>query len=135
MLFPRAFHGQSSSLTRGSRQTGIAIARRASLKWRRKRSRKRRLHWQAGNSVFLNSVRIQQYLAGLAGLQSVHAFAEVSHRHAVSNDRRKIQFAGLEQRIHLVPGLVHEPAIDALHGSALENKIIGQVELNWLGRN
>src|SRR4051812_21767454 len=45
----------------------------------------------------------------------------------------QVQFAGLEQRLHLVPGLVHASAIDALHRDALKNYVFGKVQRDGLG--
>src|SRR5205823_2565875 len=81
------------------------------------------------------AVGIEQDLAGLASLQPLHAFAEVFHRNAISNHRMQIELARSEQRGHLIPGLVHQAAIDALNGCAFEDDVVGEVQFNWLRRN
>src|SRR5439155_24002814 len=68
-------------------------------------------------------------------LQPLHAAVEVAHGDAVGDHRVELELAVLEQRLHLVPGLVHQAAIDALHGSAFENEIFREVQLYWLGGN
>src|SRR5713226_8539110 len=40
----------------------------------------------------------------------------------------KIEASALEQGGHLVPGLVHAPAVNALNGEAFENDVLGKVE-------
>src|SRR5580765_7537378 len=66
--------------------------------------------------LFANcSIRIQQNLARLTRSQPVHALAEVGHRHAVGDYRVKVQLACFEKRVHLVPGLIHQPSVNALH--------------------
>src|SRR2546430_3764557 len=80
-------------------------------------------------------VRIQQYLARLACLQALHPLAEVLQRHTIGDYRRQVEFAGPEQRLHLVPGLVHQAAIDALHDSALKDQVFGEVHLDGNRRN
>src|SRR5271156_1102977 len=45
----------------------------------------------------------------------------------------QIEFAGLQQRRHLIPGLVHAAPIDALYGDALKNNIFGKIQRDGLG--
>src|SRR5580704_12695284 len=46
----------------------------------------------------------------------------------------QIEFTVLEKRGHLIPGLVHATAVDALDGDALKNNVFGKVERDGLGR-
>src|SRR5437899_9586671 len=77
-----------------------------------------------------HSVGIQQYLARLAGLQTLHALAEILQRHTIGDYRREVKLAGLEQRLHLVPGLIHQAAVDALHDCAFKDQVFGDVHLD-----
>src|SRR5580704_1838856 len=83
--------------------------------------------------ALLRAIRIHQYLASLSRFQPFHRFREVFHGDAVGNYRVQVELAGLEQGGHLVPGLVHAAAVDALDGEAFENDVFGEVERDRLG--
>src|SRR5271157_3442651 len=74
------------------------------------------------------SVWIHQYLAGFARFQAGHGFGKIFHRDAVGDYGVKIEASALEQGGHLVPGLVHAAAVDALNGEAFEDDVFGEVE-------
>src|SRR4029077_5744811 len=82
----------------------------------------------------LQSIRVQQNLARLAGLQPRHALGEILERDAVSDRGRKVQLPTLQQRLHLVPRLVHPAAVDSLHRRAFENDALGEIKFKWLCR-
>src|ERR1035441_6100749 len=85
--------------------------------------------------LLLCPVGIHQDLAGLAGFQQFHAAREILHCYAIGNDGMQVELVGLEQRGHLVPGLVHAAAVDALHGRAFEDDFFREVKFDWLGGN
>src|SRR5947208_532154 len=68
-------------------------------------------------------LRKQQYLASIAGKQQVQATLEIRQGHAVRDKRREIDSAGLEQRLHLVPGVEDAPSADTLNHSTFENDV------------
>ncbi len=61
------------------------------------------------------------------------ALEKVFHGDAIGDHGMKVELAMLEQRGHLIPGLVHAAAVDALHGDALKDDVFGEVERNRLG--
>src|SRR6202042_248170 len=71
--------------------------------------------------------------AGLSRLQAFHSRRKILHRDAVCNHRVQIELAVLKQRCHLIPGLIHAPAVDSLDGDALKNNVLGKVKRDWLG--
>src|SRR5664280_1436269 len=85
--------------------------------------------------LLFRPVGIYQDLAGLAGLEQFHARREVLHCYAIRDHGMQVELVGLEQRGHLVPGLVHAAAVDALHGCAFEDDFFREVEFDWLGGN
>src|SRR5690349_16924459 len=78
------------------------------------------------------AVGIDKDLAGGAGLEALHPFGEILHGDPIGDDRVQVELSGLEKRSHLVPGLVHAAAIDALHGGAFENDVVGQINFDGL---
>src|SRR5579859_6012009 len=78
------------------------------------------------------AVRVHQNLAGLSGLQALHRLAEVLHRDAIGDHGMQVELAALEQRRHLIPGLIHAASIDALHRDALENNVFGKIQRDRL---
>src|ERR1039457_864469 len=83
----------------------------------------------------LRPVGIHQDLAGFAGFQELHAGCKILHCYAIGDDGMQVELVGLEQRGHLIPGLVHAAAVDALHGRAFEDDFFREVEFDWLGGN
>src|SRR5262249_39225957 len=70
------------------------------------------------SGALTGAVWINQNLAGLAGLQSLHTMRKIFQGDAIRDHGPQIQLSPLEQRGHLVPGLVHAAAVDALNGDA-----------------
>jgi hypothetical protein len=87
-------------------------------------------HISAGLSY---AVGVDKDLAGFAGLEALHGFAEIFHGDAVGDDGMKIQLAAFEQRRHLIPGLIHAASVDALDGDAFEDDVFGEVQRDGLG--
>src|SRR5205814_4420443 len=77
-------------------------------------------------------VRVNQYFAGLARLQAFHTFREVLHCDSIGYHGMQFELACLEQRSHLIPGLIHAAPIDALNRDSLKNDVFGKIERNWL---
>src|SRR5579863_1345257 len=76
----------------------------------------------------LYAVGIHQNLACLSGLQALHGLAEIFHRDSIGDHRMQVQFAALQQRGHLIPGLVHAASVDALDRNSLEDDVFGEVQ-------
>src|SRR5687767_11490729 len=68
------------------------------------------------------SLPIQDHLAGLAGPHDLEALERVVDLEPVGDDRADIETA-LEHARHLVPGLVHLAAVDALEMEPLEDHL------------
>src|SRR5208283_6216573 len=60
---------------------------------------------------------------------------KVLHRNAVGDHWTEVELVGLKQRGHLIPGLVHAAAVDALHGCAFEDHFFCEVEFDGAGGN
>jgi DNA-binding CsgD family transcriptional regulator len=84
----------------------------------------------AGISL-LCTIRINQNFARFPRLQAFHSLRKIPHRDAVGDDRMQVELAVFEQSRHLIPGLVHAAAINALDGDALEDNVLGKIERNW----
>src|SRR5690349_8657480 len=69
------------------------------------------------------SVPAQHDLAGLARFHQLEAFLELLDRQLVRERLAEREAAEHELR-HLVPGLVHLPAVDAMDGEALEDDLV-----------
>src|ERR1044072_5543559 len=72
-------------------------------------------------------------LAGVARPHRLEAVAEIVDADAVGDDRRKVK-AALDEGDHLVPGLEHLAAIDALEIEHLEDHLV-PVDLETGRRN
>src|ERR1700686_1078041 len=73
------------------------------------------------------AVGIHENLAGLASFQPLHGLLEIFHRNPIGDYGMQIEFPALEQRRHLIPGLVHAASVNALHRNAFENDVLGKV--------
>src|SRR5439155_24909113 len=94
----------------------------------RSRSDQRCARDRANLSVsLLYPVRVHENLAGFSCFQALHAFGEIFHRDAVGDHGMKIELAGFEERGHLIPGLVHAAAVDALNRDAFEDDVFGEI--------
>src|SRR5579864_5472845 len=81
----------------------------------------------------LRAVRVHQNLARLPRLQPLHALGEIFHCDAIRDHRVQVELAGFQQRGHLVPGLIHAAAVDALDGDPLEDDVLGEIQRDGLG--
>src|SRR5260370_41365501 len=79
-----------------------------------------------------HSIGIHQYFTGFAGFQPLHGFGKVLHWNTVGDHRMQVELACLQQRRHLVPGLVHASSVDALNRDAFENNVFGKVQRDGL---
>src|SRR5229473_7284706 len=91
------------------------------------------LQWIARATHLPHPVRIHQNLAGFPSLQAFHPLREIFHRDAIRNDGVQVQFAGFEERSHLIPRLVHATAVDPLNREAFENYVFREVQRDRLG--
>src|SRR5260370_28628390 len=82
----------------------------------------------AGATRSFHSIGIHQYFTGFAGFQPLHGFRKVLHRDAVGYYGVQVELACLQQRRHLVPGLVHASSVDALNRDAFENNVVGKLQ-------
>ena len=78
------------------------------------------------------TVRVYQNLARLPRFQSLHRIREIFHRDPIGDCGVKIELARFEQRGHLIPGVVHSPAVNALHGDALKDDVFGEIQRDRL---
>src|SRR5579883_835543 len=62
----------------------------------------------------------QQDLRRVAALQARHRAGEFGQRQAVGEERIELQLALAPERQHLMPGLEHAAAVNALHHQTLE---------------
>src|SRR5208282_2922465 len=83
--------------------------------------------------LLLGSIWINQDFTRLSRLQPLHRLRKILHCNAVRNYRMQIELAILEQRSHLIPGLVHAAAINALNRDALENNVFRKIQRDGLG--
>src|SRR5450631_1544455 len=91
--------------------------------------------WPTPNKTWPRSahaVGIDENLTGFAGFQALHGFREIFHRDAVGYHGMQVEVVALEQRGHLVPGLVHAAAVDTLNGDAFENNVLGKIQRDGL---
>src|SRR6266478_4016319 len=76
------------------------------------------------------SVGIDQNLSGFPSLHTRNGLRKIFHRDAVGDDRMQVELAALEQRGHLIPGLIHAASVDALDGDAFEDDVVREVQWN-----
>src|SRR4051794_21895526 len=76
---------------------------------------------------------VQHYFAGLAGAHGRESLFEISVAVTMRDHGRDVQ-TGMDQHRHLVPGLIHLAAVDALDGDHVEDHF-GPVERYFFCRN
>ena len=77
---------------------------------------------------------LQDHLAGLPVLDDLDRVRDPLEREAVGDDRPRVELAGPEEPPHLVPGLVHPPAGDAVEREALEDHVAREVHFGGAAR-
>ena len=77
---------------------------------------------------------LQNHLAGLAVLDDLDRLGDRLEREAVGDDRPGIELTAAKEAAHLVPGLVHLAAGDAVEGEALEDHVAREVHLGGPAR-
>src|SRR5687767_4559956 len=81
------------------------------------------------------SAHLKDHLSRLSPLDRPDRLVEAREREAVRDHRRRVELAGAEKPRHLVPGVVHASADDAVDRDALEDHFGREVHLHWLGRD
>src|SRR5213075_1925719 len=75
-----------------------------------------------------NSCDLQYDLAGVSRPDGRERVVDLSEWEFVSDDRPWIELSAAEKTTHLVPRLIHLAPDHAVHGDALEDDLVGEIE-------
>src|SRR5205085_11753623 len=77
--------------------------------------------------------KCQDYFSAVARFHDLHRVVDLLERQCMGNDPFQIELARFEDAARAIPGIEDAPARDAEHGRALEDDLVGQVELDHAG--